>query len=427
MALAKKPQDRFHSMEDFARALTDCLAGHSSEVTVPAQPVLVPRECIRFLFVGYGERAPARMAQRDRLFLDVGNDLRAGVIDHHHQLALSGSTASLVLRHPELIAAAVNRRRRPDDPFTLVLHEQPDLDGLAAAFLALASLGTGTFPPGSEALAAYIDKVDEGALGMTLANPFSLYAAFQCLGNRLMRRSWSGNQERWQESVRLGLEVVGHVTGEVARKNLALTAVDAFACPGLFGPEDRADMLGDIDRYHAKLKDPRCKARRSRQLQPGPMGGTVEVESLRVRDVQNSDDPDRCLFFKDWVRSDSKHCPNGRGFVALSVFTSEGPNRVRRCILSVTPDSGASLRGLGELLDQAEAARRRQLFGVDDRAADPATGDAREPRPGFANADPWYDGRAQGYTIVDAPRGGTLLTADEIEALFLRFGRGGGS
>jgi hypothetical protein len=43
-------------------------------------------------------------------------------------------------------------------------------------------------------------------------------------------------------------------------------------------------------------------------------------------------------------------------------------------------------------------------------------------RPGYANADPWYDGRAHGYTYVDAPRSGTLLTAEEIEAIFLRFG-----
>ena len=33
-----------------------------------------------------------------------------------------------------------------------------------------------------------------------------------------------------------------------------------------------------------------------------------------------------------------------------------------------------------------------------------------------------YDGRAHGHTIVDSPRAGTLLSADEIEALFLRFG-----
>ena len=101
---------------------------------------------------------------------------------------------------------------------------------------------------------------------------------------------------------------------------------------------------------------------------------------------------------------------------------SEGPRQVRRCILSVVPDSGASLRGLGALLDEAEAERRKEVFGVDDRVTDPTTGAARPPRAGYANADPWYDGRAHGYSIVDAPRGGTMLSADEIEAIFLRFG-----
>jgi hypothetical protein len=101
-----------------------------------------------------------------------------------------------------------------------------------------------------------------------------------------------------------------------------------------------------------------------------------------------------------------------------------GPRQVRRCILSVTPDSGASLQGLGALLDEAEAARRRQVFGEDDRVSDPSTGAARPPRPGYGNADPWYDGRAHASTIVDAPRAGTLLATDEIEAIFLRFGGG---
>jgi hypothetical protein len=141
-----------------------------------------------------------------------------------------------------------------------------------------------------------------------------------------------------------------------------------------------------------------------------------------VRDVQSAGDPDRCLFFKDWARSDERRCPNGRGFVGLSVFTSASANETRRCILSVTPNSGASLRGLGGLLDQAEGKRRREVYGVDDRVRDPATGQAKQPRPGYDNADPWYDGRAHAYTIVDAPRSGTLLTAEEIDDLFLRFG-----
>src|SRR5262249_46928601 len=92
-----------------------------------------------------------------------------------------------------------------------------------------------------------------------------------------------------------------------------------------------------------------------------------------------------------------------------------------------TRDSGATLEGLAALLDRGEAERRREVFGSDDRVTDPATGEPRRPRPGYDNADPWYDGRAHGYTIVDAPRAGTLLTADEIEGIFLRFGGGAGA
>jgi hypothetical protein len=88
----------------------------------------------------------------------------------------------------------------------------------------------------------------------------------------------------------------------------------------------------------------------------------------------------------------------------------------------VTPGSGATLRGLGERLDRAEAARRAAAFGVDDRVVDPATGEPKSPRSGYDNADPWYDGRAHGHTIVDSPRSGTLLTADEVEAILLEFG-----
>ena len=111
------------------------------------------------------------------------------------------------------------------------------------------------------------------------------------------------------------------------------------------------------------------------------------------------------------------------GFVALCIFQSEGIDHIRRCILSVTPESGASLEGLGELLDNAESERRIEVHGVDNRVQDPVRGEPLEPRPGYRNADPWYDGRSHHYTILDSPRSGTLLTVEEIERLFLRFGR----
>jgi predicted Ser/Thr protein kinase len=439
-ALAKRRAGRFADMAEFAAALDGFLNGRS--VAVPVGPVanlldskagwqpapregarpLVPREAIRFAFTGLGQCAPAPCGPGDRLYLDVGNDLRPGVIDHHHRTAYTGSTAGLMLTHPRLVDEAVLPGRQPGDPFTLVLHEKPDFDAVAAAYLAIEYLAAGTFPHGAEALARYADKVDEGVLGLSLANPYSLYVAYLHLAGRAAMRPSVMPAECWQECARAGVELVGYAVAESVRRGEALPAVDAFACPGLFEPEDRLEVERDVERYRAKLADPHTRARRHRLRLPGQFGGTVEVDALTARDVQNVGDPGRVAFFKDWARTDAGHCPNGRGYQALSVFMSEGPRQVRRCILSVTPDSGATLRGLGALLDRAEAERRRHTYAVDDREQDPASGARREPRPGYANADPWYDGRAHGHTIVDSPRAGTVLTADEIETIFLHFG-----
>src|SRR5262249_20785704 len=151
--------------------------------------------------------------------------------------------------------------------------------------------------------------------------------------------------------------LLAHVLGRVSGEGVALPAVDAFACPGLFAEEDRHEVYSDAERYRRKLADPRCRARRAPRRAPGRLGGRVTAEALLVRDVQNADDAGRCVYFKDWARTDAASCPGGKGFVALSVFLSEGARQVRRCILSVAPDGGATLEGLAALLDRAEAER----------------------------------------------------------------------
>jgi hypothetical protein len=53
---------------------------------------------------------------------------------------------------------------------------------------------------------------------------------------------------------------------------------------------------------------------------PGQFGGQFEIDALLVRDVQNANDPDRCIFFKDWARTDRARSAGGEGFLGLSVF-----------------------------------------------------------------------------------------------------------
>jgi hypothetical protein len=387
------------------------------------KPGKVEREAIRFEFVRFGicvDLATARSG--NSLYLDVGNALGPGVIDHHHLAAFSGSTARLVRSQPELVLESVQPGRDPSVPFSIVLHVDPDLDGLISAYLAIALLTTGACPPGTDALVHYADWVDSGRPGISQDHPYSLYAAYTTLSSRLSLRTWENEEDRYEECVREGLEVVAYVARKVAEGGKSLLEIDAFQTPGLFGPQDRAEVRRDLDRYETKLRDPATQARCLRLRLPGVLGGSSEVDTLLVRDVQNPDDTDRVLFFKDWARSDRQRASERGGFVATSVFMSRSYQGVRRCILSVRPDAGVSLRGLGALLDAAESARRRELGDDAHREPDPSTGEHEPPRPGYATADPWYDGRAHGDTIVDSPRSGTVLSAEEIERIFLQFG-----
>ncbi len=304
-----------------------------------------------------------------------------------------------------------------------MLHEAPDFDAVASAYLSIALLTTGGFPPGTEALTRYADKIDEGSIGHTLSQPFSLYAAYMQLLNRHARLGRPADHAYWRDCVGQGLELIAYTLDRSLRDGLALPSVDALRTARTSSTmrTDR-DILADVLRYRRKLEDPKTLHRIVKLSLPGQFGGRVELDTLLVRDVQNVNDPEGCTFFKDWARSDRMHAPGGEGFFGLSVFMTESPRNLRRCILSVTPDSGASLRGLGALLDAAESERRRQVYGEDDRVIDPATGARKPPRAGYDNADPWYDGRAHGFTIVDSPRSGTLLSAEEIEGTFVRFG-----
>ncbi len=431
-AIARDPHDRYQSMEELAADLDDYIEQRLERPTVivPKHPgaaaprkvlPLVQQDAIRFAFAA-GSAAPPAGAAPDRLFLGVGNDLRPGVIDQHQLHSYSGSTARLVMSNRHLVTAAAKVARDRAAPFTIVLPEAPDFDSVIAAWVSSALLTAGELPPGSEALARYADRIDEGSIGHSLCTPFSPYAAYMQLLHREARQVWSTDHELWLFCLRQGLVLISWSLKRSLHEAVSLPSVDAFACTEVITERDRQDTLADVQRYHRKLADPATGARIIRLSLPGQFGGRIEVDTLLVRDVQNADDVERCIFFKDWARSDRDRSPAGEGFVALSVFVSETRHEVRHCILSVTGASGASLRGLAEMLDRAESKHRSDLFGADDRLIDPVTGSNKPPRAGYDNADPWYDGRAHGFTIVNAPRSGTLLAADEIESIFLRFG-----
>jgi len=371
---------------------------------------------IAFAFLPYGASLADDEPGPGRLVLDVGNALRPGVVDHHHLPAYTGSAANLVLLHPDFVSAAAVPAGQAT---TIVLHESPDLDCLIAAYFARSILQGAKLPPAGAALACYADAVDGGYQGMSFKNPFSLYAAYLQLAHRHSQYEWPRREDMWTKWVTEGLRVVEYVAAQVAAQQRSVLEIDAFNCPGLFGRRDRDDVRSDMERYAAKLAYPACAPRIVRLGLPSRFGGAMQVDGLLVRHVQDLGDPDRCIFFKDWARSDKERSPGRTGFTALSV-ASETAER-RRAIISVKPDSGVSLRGLGGLLDQAESVARVAALGYDDRKQT-ADGVPIPKRPGCDNADPWYDGRAHAYTIVDAPRSGSFLSLARVEEIFLAYG-----
>jgi hypothetical protein len=194
---------------------------------------------------------------------------------------------------------------------------------------------------------------------------------------------------------------------------------------GLFGPGDREELSQDIVRYRRRLADPCTRARRLRLYLPRLSGGASEIAAMLVRDVQTEGDSGRVMFFKDWARSDTEFSSDENGFTGLCVYQSPSTGGPARAIISVTPESGACLRGLGALLEQEEHRRRVERDGADDREIDLATGRKKPRRWPGSNSDPWYDGRGHNHTIVDAPRSGTVLSADEVESVFVQYGRRG--
>ena len=391
-AIARDPEDRHQSMEQFAAFLHDyieeCLARPTvragKHFPAPGQreaSPLVHEKTIRFAFAAAGSAAPPSGAAPDRLFLGIGNDLRPGVIDQHQVHSYGGSTARLVLSNRHLVTAAAAAGRDRSAPFTIVVPEAPDFDSIVAAWLANALLTTGELPQGAEALVRYADKIDEGSVGHSLFNPFSPYAAYMQLVHREARQGRRSGHELWQACVRQGLALIACSLERSLSQAVALPSVDAFACSDLITESDREDVLADVERYHRKLADPAVQARINRLSLPGQFGGRVEVDTLLVRDVQNADDPDRCIFFKDWARSDRDRSPDGEGFIALSVFVSESRHEGSPLHSLRDGRQRRSLRGLGEVLDLAESKHRSDLFGADDRQVDPVTG-SEEPRAG---------------------------------------------
>jgi class 3 adenylate cyclase len=322
------------------------------------------------------------------VYIDTGNVAVPGIVDTHATGATAGSACELLNANPALVLDHLRGVARSEIEFRL--HEQPDLDCAAGLYTAFEWLEGKPREAMLNALAGYVTRVDQGFVSPADRVGDSLYAIF--VAHQHLTRVRRGRQVTNMDLLEAGLRTVDAACFLVERLMERTPSFDfstVFAAePGWF-PRERLLLAQDSNEYSEdKARGRTCGGR---------VGGCSEpVVGLYL-------DHPRSLLFKMFARTD-RAAPGAHGYGFLTVDWSD--DKKRRFVISVDPASGTHLRGLGEALEAAESAKRNDM------------GQARPLHPKrypADNSDPWYFGQGHGFTIVDSPARGTVLTAEEVE------------
>jgi uncharacterized protein YqgV (UPF0045/DUF77 family) len=287
------------------------------------------------------------------IYLDVGNNLSYGIIDHHH-LSTQKSATTLVYENKHLIPEYIN---------TITLHKSPDLDCVAASFLVKYYHDNGEFPDFARQLCDFLDIVDFGYPTKHIVNLKSLFTIIK------------SKEEDDCNIIQKGHDLI---------YTLSKTGFDSGIEIDKYTNEIQ-DIKNDIQIFEKDIQQSKSKifTIKDRYTQKD-----IQEKGLILFNPQSK-------LFKDWARD--------RGYDLLIVVLNS-----KRTVISLKGDSLLTLEGIANKLNKEEEKKRIEFnISIDE-----------ENRPGYDIPDPWYDGRAHNYTIIDSPRSGTLLNFDQIINIF---------
>jgi len=288
--------------------------------------------------------------QLNTLYLDVGNNLRKGIVDHHQLIDIQKSATRLVYENPKFISNKID---------TITLHKSPDLDCIASSYLSDYYIKNNYFPKFSEKLCKFIDRVD---FGLSTKNIINLASIFSLIKNECKDDN---------EIVKKGHELI---------KDFAKYDFDSENYPIKYYKyasqlqDDLSIFKNDLEHSNTILST----------LYNRFLNIPETVQGLILFKPESK-------LFKYWARDS--------GYDLLIVKWSN-----QRVVISLKGDSSFTLKGIGDTLNKLEQLERDKLNIF-----------INEPnRVGYDIPDPWYDGRAHNYTIIDSPRSGTILKFDDI-------------
>ncbi len=350
--------------------------------------------------------------ERGKLYLNTGNDLTPGVIDHH-QLARETCTAMLVCEHRELYSDWLSDY----DEVEIILHNQPNLDCIASLFIIDAIINERNIDEGMlKDLAEYTLEIDMGKTANPDIERPSLYLVLAARTQMLMDRfkkegeavkddygEDSNNQLR-EDIVNAGLQIITEFIEKIQSDEIhGFDGHGAQYGEGYFD-EERKYLKGDYAKYIHDLENYRKVNFISVEIPLKHVGTSEKKKALIYRNPSPT-------LFKLWARQDEIHSDSGEGFQIMMVIWNVEDRNKKRYIMSTDPTGKYNLKFLGDVLNYYEKQKGANRGDLQEG----------ENRPGYELPDPWYDGRSHNYTIVDTPHYGTILDEDEVVSLFSNF------
>lgn len=410
---------------------------------------------IQYIFVGKGSIVSKNSEdehlkpKKNRIFLDVGNslDFKKGIIDNHQfdstkydKVKEANSTASYCFANTSEIKEYISNIKEQN--VEIVIHKEPDIDCFVSAYIVEKYVNNENLPIDTEILIKCAEEIDSGILAFESDKPlnpcFIVYAIAEVVKEDIKKLNEENKASIDEQCMKKGVQLIDLILKELGSKPInnkkSLDNVDLSNITDLFNREMKI-LNEDYNNYINDYKDPEiCEKGKMKLLLKNSCENELkEVDALFWIKVPN------CVLHKYWARQDFR-APLGKGYVFTfipSAINEDASTRqddkddsfdkisikgikTNKAIISVDPKRDVCLKGLGESLEIAEREAEKNYFGKNVNKWRSRI-KSRFAESWCDNDDPWYDGRHFDYTIVDAPREGSLMSIKEIRHIVNNF------
>ncbi len=368
------------------------------------QGAVVNIESEKLIFKSFfqGKESIQEWNRSNTLIFDTGNHLGDGIIDHHQPGTEDLCVTSLVALFPEKYLGHIDKSL---EEINIITHFFPDFDAIGSTYLAIKWLENRQMLKNANIIADYINEVDSGKLTLDINYPLNPASMILAISDIISNNGDIPFPEKHTSILKRSYNFIDKIF-EIFQTKSNPWSVDFL--------DNLAEFDLEINNIHKDVKTYRNDLQRSQFLTLKLINNGTNV--LEDVDFIATDNP-KSFLWKYWVRGDRINSPQKNGFIFTCAFFDTFKNQNRnRAIIATDPNTPYALKGLGILIERLEIEKLLESGETEENLTN-------NSRPGFHRADPWYDGRApvHNYTIIDAPRAGSMLSNDDLIDIIGRY------